>query len=228
MTALKFIFNTRKRTWIVLNQRAIPIHTAAAPTPIQRGSELEKPFRQSSSQKQYAPVDGCCHGYMSGGSDWMLVLTDLVWEYWPDEHAWLTGSVSPTEGRWRVFCGDLRYNNFWRILKMSLKELWSINAPHKPLLNITEYFHLRQCDALWLKKHKEKTSSCAINLLSWDNWQLHKSNTCRITAWIHSNFSKCVIICHLFLMLGMNLTFLVSFWLPFPTRGLLYPIALTS
>lgn len=76
----------------MLNQRAIPIHTAAAPTPIQRGSELEKPFRQSSSQKQYAPVDGCCRAYMSGGSDWMLVLTDLqsrdlVWENWPDEHA---------------------------------------------------------------------------------------------------------------------------------------------
>lgn len=174
---------------------------------------------------------------MSGGSDWMLVLTDLqscdlVWEYWPEKRAWHTGSVSPTEGRWRLFCGDLCYN-FCQNPKDSKVSKSSEALTHHTNCSLIKQrifiqgtvVHLR---AIRLRKHKEKTSSCAINLLSLNNWQLHKSNTGRILAWRHSNFSKGVFICHQFLMLWMNLTFLVTFWLPFPRRGLLYPIALTS
>lgn len=51
----------------MLNQRVKPIHTAAAPTPIHRGSELEKHFSQSSSRIPCAPVSGVAVGARAGG-----------------------------------------------------------------------------------------------------------------------------------------------------------------
>lgn len=56
-----------KKKWIVLKQRVKPIHTAAAPTPIHRGTELEKHFSQSSSQIPCAPVWGVAVGARVGG-----------------------------------------------------------------------------------------------------------------------------------------------------------------
>lgn len=112
----------------------------------------------------------------------------------------------------------------WRFtLKMSVRAPKHQRATRIFIQNTVT--HLR---AMWLRKYKEKTSYCAINLLSLDKWQLHKSNTCRVLAWIHCDFNRCVIICHSLSMLEMNLTFLVTFWPPFPTCGLVYPVALTA